>query len=294
MRIIDMEKNILKKLKKRLSFQKNAVPSEPEKKTGEKKNRNNIKVLNTEKNFEEIFKDSKDFTPATEKKEVKTVKKNRFENVKSEKIEKNKNSIPVINEKEDLIKAFENPDYKQSGKVRVKKTPTEININSEVKKSAKKKTNKNGIKVIENSSDINSAFLKKEGKNINFKSDYNSESAMLKAKKGDVLKSKPVPIEKRLEKYPAPELSLDLHGFTSVQAKLKTENFILSALGKGYFTLRIITGKGNHSIPGAVLPDLTEDIVSEMIQEKKVLHFKWEHGSKEKSGSMIVYLNRYD
>jgi|GEM_PF-730232 len=289
-----MEKNILKKLKKRLSFQKNVVNDEPEQQTSEKNNRNDIKVLNTEKKFEEIFKDSKEFKPVTEKKEIKPSKKNRLKNINSEKFKKNKNSIPVIDEKDDLLKAFENPDYKQSGKIRVKKTPSDIKINPERKHSAKKKTNKNGIKVIDNTSDINSAFLKNESINLNFKSNLNSESAMLKAKKGEPFKSKAVPLEKRLEKYPSPELSLDLHGFTSVQAKLKTENFILSAFEKGYFTLRIITGKGNHSTTGAVLPDLTEDIISEMMQEKKILFFKWEQGIKEKSGSIIVYLNRYD
>lgn len=104
---------------------------------------------------------------------------------------------------------------------------------------------------------------------------------------------KPVPLKKRLKRYPGPEADLDLHGFTAIGAEAKARSFIQTALHQGYFTLRIIVGKGTHSPDGPVLPHVVEDILKAMKSEKKVLSYEWEGGRRKNSGALIVYLNQF-
>jgi DNA-nicking Smr family endonuclease len=87
--------------------------------------------------------------------------------------------------------------------------------------------------------------------------------------------SKSVPLSKRLKRYPPAESKLDLHGFTSDGATLKADAFIRNAFGNGFFTLKIVVGKGLHSEFGPVLPDVIHDLLLKLKDEKIVLHFIW-------------------
>nr|WP_320014540.1 Smr/MutS family protein [uncultured Desulfobacter sp.] len=104
---------------------------------------------------------------------------------------------------------------------------------------------------------------------------------------------KPMPLKRRLKRYPPPEADLDLHGFTAIGAQIKTRTFISSAHAQGFFTLRIIVGKGLHSEDGPVLPHVVEDLLTEMKNENIVLSYKWEGGKRSKFGAVLVYLKRF-
>lgn len=105
---------------------------------------------------------------------------------------------------------------------------------------------------------------------------------------------KPMPVKRRLKRYPPPEADLDLHGFTAIGAQVKTRSFISSAHVQGFFTLRIIVGKGLHSEGGPVLPHVVEDLLKEMKKENSVLSYKWEGTKRSKFGAVLVYLKRFD
>ncbi len=104
---------------------------------------------------------------------------------------------------------------------------------------------------------------------------------------------KPIPLKRRLKRYPPPETDLDLHGFTAIGAQIKARSFISSALQQGYFTLRIIVGKGLHSDTGPVLPDVVEDLLKEMKKDSIVLAYEWEGKKKIRSGAVVVYLKHF-
>lgn len=289
MKIFKMDKNLLKKLKNCLPFKKQEKPEVQEKKEEiQNQNKNKIKVLDKEPDFqvqkEEIKK------PVKVKKEIKTPVKVTKPKVKPG-IEKNKNKIPVLDTKEDLLNAFSNSDFRVKEGRKVRPEPKKIKIEPVGIKQTDK--NKNGIKVLDDASSLDSLFLEDAAETSRKQQKLRTESAMLKAKKGGE-QPKKISLQKRLERYPSPEQSLDLHGFTGIQAKLKSEHFIRNSHANGYFTLRIITGKGLHSENGAVLPDIVENLVFSLKSEGIILSFKWEKKRKEKSGSMIIYLNRFD
>lgn len=104
---------------------------------------------------------------------------------------------------------------------------------------------------------------------------------------------KPMPLKRRLKRYPPPEADLDLHGFTAIGAQIKARTFISSAHVQGFFTLRIIVGKGLHSEDGPVLPHVVEDLLKEMKDDNLVLSYKWEGGKRSKFGALLVYLKRF-
>lgn len=107
-------------------------------------------------------------------------------------------------------------------------------------------------------------------------------------------KSKPVPLKKRLNRYPGPEAELDLHGFTAFGAEVKARAFLSTAMVQGFFTVRIIVGRGLHSEEGAVLPHVVEDLVRGMKKDKTILSYKWEGKGKQRGGALIVYLNQFN
>jgi DNA-nicking Smr family endonuclease len=102
-----------------------------------------------------------------------------------------------------------------------------------------------------------------------------------------------MPLKRRLKRYPPPEAYLDLHGFTAIGARIKARTFISSAHVQGFFTLRIIVGKGLHSEDGPVLPHVVEDLLKEMKNDNLVLSYKWEGGKRSKFGALLVYLKRF-
>jgi DNA-nicking Smr family endonuclease len=105
--------------------------------------------------------------------------------------------------------------------------------------------------------------------------------------------SKPMPYHKRIKRYPPPEKDLDLHGFTALGAQLKARSFLTTCKLQGYFTVRIIVGKGLHSDLGPVLPDTIEDLLTRLKTQDIVLGFAWERKKKSRSGSVIVYLRQF-
>ncbi|HKL01814.1 MAG TPA: Smr/MutS family protein [Desulfotignum sp.] len=104
----------------------------------------------------------------------------------------------------------------------------------------------------------------------------------------------PMPYHKRIKRYPPPEKDLDLHGFTALGAELKAGSFLISCQQQGYFTVRIIVGRGLHSELGPVLPDMVEDLLATLKARNIVLGFAWERKKKSRSGAVIVYLRRFD
>jgi DNA-nicking Smr family endonuclease len=108
------------------------------------------------------------------------------------------------------------------------------------------------------------------------------------------LKISSMPLKNRLKRYPPPEIELDLHGFTSLDAEAKVTTFIQNSKREGYFTIRIIVGKGLHSEFGAVLPDIVEDRLKLLKKSDLVLHFVWDKKKKSKSGAIIVYIKQFD
>lgn len=120
-----------------------------------------------------------------------------------------------------------------------------------------------------------------------------SMDALLRAKQERRL-PEPVPVHKRIKRYPPPESDLDLHGFTAAAAETRAVSFLQAALRHGIFTIRIIVGRGLHSELGAILPDVVEDVLIDMKQEGVVLWFEWEKKKKSRSGSIIVYLNQFN
>ncbi len=130
-------------------------------------------------------------------------------------------------------------------------------------------------------------------------SDNENFAAMLeesfKLKKNRIIKKQsPLPLKKRLKRYPGVERELDLHGYNALGAQLKLRSFIQSCKHQGFFTLRIIVGKGIHSENGAVLPDVVEDELKEMKKQNLVIFYKWDRRTKAKSGAMIVYLKQFE
>jgi DNA-nicking Smr family endonuclease len=85
-----------------------------------------------------------------------------------------------------------------------------------------------------------------------------------------------------------------LHGYTSYQAEEKVDSYIRDAYQREIFTLRLIVGKGLHSENGPVLPDVVEDKLIELKQQRIVLAYQWEKKSKAKSGAVIVHLAIYN
>ena len=119
------------------------------------------------------------------------------------------------------------------------------------------------------------------------------ETAMLREKSDKVLPT-PIPLKKRLKRYPPPQQELDLHGLTAAKAKSRTELWVRRLWRNGFFTVRIIVGKGLHSEFGAVLPDVVEDLMVRLKQDGVVLWFEWDGKQKSRSGALIVYLKRFD
>ena len=87
--------------------------------------------------------------------------------------------------------------------------------------------------------------------------------------------------------YPSPQQELDLHGMTSSDAKWEIEKFIQNTQSKRIRTVRIITGKGLHSPhQKSIIPQATEQKLSELKKNGIVLSFKWE----KQKGAIVVYL----
>lgn len=212
---------------------------------------------------------------------------------------KKKNDLPVFDSDADFLSAFfdENPS-----------TSTPVEKKSQTQKNMGTRANKHGLPFIE---DYETRFLpdRDDGPSHGESGETDlGESGMpeieeedfarllnesLKEKKIPRHIPKPMPMKRRLKRYPPPEADLDLHGFTAVGAEIKARSFITTAKLQGFFTLRIVVGRGLHSKEGPVLPHVVEDLLKELKKENVVLSYEWEGRKKKQSGAVLVYLKQF-
>ena len=209
-----------------------------------------------------------------------------------------KNDLPVLDSDQDFFSAFMNPPESSR--------PEKKGISSAPDPSTPR-LNKHGLPVIDG---FESQFLAEEhsgeadlfskGSSLE-KSEEPEENfelmleASLRQTNGPPRKKpKPMPVKKRLKRSPPPEAELDLHGFTALGAELKAKAFISTCKHQGYFSLRLIVGKGLHSDLGPVLPHVVEDVLTLLKNQNIVLAYEWEGGKKSKSGALIVYLKQFN
>ena len=191
---------------------------------------------------------------------------------------RNKNDLPVFDSAHDFLKAF----------TKKNKIKTDNRENNFIESPKKPQLNKHGVKVIDN--------LFQNQNFIESKEDFSEllEESFKKGEAKSAKKTSPMPVKKRLKRYPPVEIVLDLHGYNAIGAQVKTRSFILSCKQQGFFTLRIIVGKGLHSDLGPVLPDVVEDVVKEMKKQDQVIFYEWDKKKKIKSGALIVYLKQFE
>ncbi len=192
---------------------------------------------------------------------------------------RNKNDLPVFDSDDDLLKAFKKEHQENESRDRQLTEPLK-----EVE------TNKHGVKVLNDLSDTN--LFKEEEGDEDF-SQLLEDSFKKKNKKSTKKTSSPMPVKKRLKRYPPPETELDLHGYTAIGAQVKTKSFITGCKHQGFFTVRIIVGKGLHSELGPVLPDVVEDVLKELKKQNQVLAYEWEKKKKARSGAVIVFIKQF-
>ncbi len=179
---------------------------------------------------------------------------------------RNKNDLPVLESDDDFLNAFEQKDKPGSG----------------AQKDRSLENFANEQDYLEEDSFENEDF----GTML-------EESFKIK-KAGPFKKPNTLPLKKRLKRYPGVELELDLHGYNAIGAQLKLRSFIQTCKYQGFFTVRVIVGKGLHSEDGAVLPDIVEDELKEMKRQNIVISYKWDGKKKIKSGAIIVYLKQFE
>ncbi len=225
------------------------------------------------------------------------------------KIEKNKKNMEKIKKKNDLPVFGSDRDFLTAF---LSETGPSKTTDDEKEKRGTSRKNKHGLPFIE---DYETRFLQEsesgtdpgeeetltDGKEIPPEEEDFAQllDDSFKSRKPSKATPKPVPLKRRLKKYPPPEADLDLHGFTAIGAEAKAKSFIHSAKHQGFFTLRIIVGRGLHSQEGPVLPHVIEDLLKLMKKEKIVLAYEWESRKKPKtnkgnSGAVLVYMNQFN
>ena len=190
----------------------------------------------------------------------------------------NKNDLPIFDSDHDFLKAFEKPKKIESDKIK----PEEKKIQKE------SQLNKHGVKVLD---------LQPEDKDFTEnRVDFAEllEESFKKGKEKSLKKTSPMPVKKRIKRYPPVEVELDLHGYNAIGAQVKARSFIHSRKLQGFFTIRIIVGKGLHSDLGPVLPDVVEQVLQEMKKQNLVIWYEWDKKKKSKSGAVIVYLKQFE
>lgn len=181
----------------------------------------------------------------------------------------NKNNLPVFESDDEFLDVFQKKDGLK------KRSENENSVHSSPEFYLKEEELEEELEEEEDFS----ALLEESFKNTPGKSDR---------------KPPAVPLKKRLKRYPGAELELDLHGYTAVGAQVKINSFVLSCKQQGYFTLRVIVGRGLHSEEGAVLPDIVEDELKKLKSRNLILSYKWEGKKKKQSGAMIVYVKQFE
>ncbi len=212
--------------------------------------------------------------------------------------------MPVFDSDADLLSAFFDENWFPAG-VEKKTFKDKKNQGSNKVPNRETKINKHGLPFIE---DYQTQFLAGENREDKPGEDELSRTRQPEVEQEDFARlldeslkkkiiprhiPKPMPLKRRIKRYPPPEADLDLHGFTAVGAQLKARNFISTAKLQGFFTLRIIVGRGLHSQEGPVLPHVVEDLLSALKKENIVLSYEWEGGKKNRSGALIVHLKQF-
>lgn len=193
-----------------------------------------------------------------------------------------KNGVPFLDADRDFLTAFQISQEEET---------QDIELNIDTKKENFK--NRHGVPVLEpvpNNSLISNDLPVAE--NLDFETLLNEyfEKKEIKPLK----KTQPVPLKKRLKRYPPVEVELDLHGFSSISARIKLASFLVTCKSQGIFTARIIVGKGLHSDEGPVLPGIVEDQLRQLKDQELILWYEWDKKKKLKSGAVIVYLKQFD
>lgn len=193
---------------------------------------------------------------------------------------RDKNNLPIFNSDQDLLQAFENKESYCSNQEKKSKIETD-----------KRDRNKHGIDILtEDYNGLNSPNEVEEDFVTLLEESFKKKEINPASKRKKVRMS----LRKRLKRYPPVEKTLDLHGFNAIGAQVNTKSFITTCKQNGFFTVRIIVGKGTHSNFGPVLPDVVEDVVRDMKNNGQVLSYDWEKKLKSKSGAIIVYLKQFE
>ncbi len=193
---------------------------------------------------------------------------------------KNRHDLPILDPDDDLLEKFEKSSCQQ-------KKHTQ---NPGPEKPGQDRTilNRHGLPVLDSDMPVPS-----DSDEENFRSllkDY-----LRQGRTGQKHRKKPaMPVKKRLKRYPPVEKQLDLHGCNAVTAAMRSESFIKNCKYQGYFTIKIITGRGLHSESGPVLPDVVEDVICMMKKNNLVLSYQWEKRKKSASGAVIIYLRQFE
>ncbi|TWI77363.1 Smr domain-containing protein [Desulfobotulus alkaliphilus] len=305
----------------------NAAP--PARKAALKKNRHGIPLI--EKPVEELFKDVPQQTPpatidpAIGKKTLPLTSNKASAKKKPEKKKHtpmNRKGLPILDQDADLMMQMEAPRPHLSHQPQ--KLASHLRKKAGLPAGKKPRPllkDKNGIPLLKNHTDFTEVFsenikdaakpetqkrsqpkvpLWKDQDSGDFSKSLRESlgnkagAVLLKEKKAGFPPSAPITLKERLRRYPPPQENLDLHGFSGIQARLKTEIFLQQAKEKGTFTVRIIPGRGLHSEGPAVLPDIVDQKIREMEEAGLVLSWKWENEKREPGGSVLVYLKHFD
>ncbi len=200
-----------------------------------------------------------------------------------------KNDLPVLDSDHDFLSVFsEKPVHGkpadescQEDKIQSCGGQKKSRLNKPILN--KPRLNKHGLPVID---DLETEFFPEQHGALSGK--YLKQKTSFQKKKPN-----PMPEKKRLGRYPLPEKDLDLHGFTAVGAEIKAKSFITTCKLQGFFTLRVIVGKGLHSDTGPVLPDVIENLLKALKKENIVLAYEWDRKKKSQSGAVIVYIKQF-
>jgi DNA-nicking Smr family endonuclease len=228
----------------------------------------------------------------------------------------NRNGIPVFDKGEDLFSIFstpsrvgrrmgeENSDHDREQNYEQNREENE-DFDSSTAPALNKRSNpndRNGLPILSRSTSLSRLFSDKAASRTEEEEDFptlleqslrgKNEAALLSEKR-EKDSPDPVPLKKRLKRYPPPEEELDLHGDTAARALVRSESFVRTAWRAGKFTLTIVVGKGLHSEFGAVLPDVVEDLLVRLKKEGVVLWFEWDRKRKSQSGAVIAYLKQF-
>lgn len=193
-------------------------------------------------------------------------KRNKGKLVGKEEKHTDKNAIPILTDKHNLVEIFGGLEGEKQRKKRIDKE-REGQVDDTVKE------------------DFGDLFQESQTAQYHIQ--------MLAEKKEACIKEDTATLRvwELFKEYPLPQVELDLHGYTSAQAAAGVEKFIQEGVARGLMTIRLITGKGVHSQGKAVLPDVVENTVVMLKRKKRwILGYQWEKKDKRKSGALVVYL----